>query len=619
MGLDITNLLEVRTWRAFDVDDDARVLAGYDETGSVQLVELTGPGAQPRPLTALPGACRGRYLPGERAVVVEHDDGGNERAQLSLLRLDGPDQPTLPVDLDGLEPLVRDSRYVHRLLDVLPGRVVFATNRRNEVDFDVVIRNVATGVEQVVYDGGGMAMSGTASADAQWVLVTLAGAAPMSDRLVLVNTMPETERGHILEPTEDRPARHEGARWIGDRHAFAVASDADTDLTGIVRFDLDGDGWQPLITPTGHDLACWPSRDGRLLLVESNEDGVSRLALHDAGTGERLRGVDLPADGVITFPQPDPVWSPDSRLVAISFTAPGIPGDVLLLDATTDGTLVPLTSSADQLHGGQVPVPTSHRVPTPDGEQVPCYVYPPTTTESNVDASAVIMIHGGPEAQARPTFNPVALAMTAAGHTVLVPNVRGSVGYGKRWYSADDVRRRLDSVADLAALHEWLPSLGLDPTRVALWGGSYGGYMVLAGLAFQPERWAAGVDIVGISSLVTFLQNTSPYRRAAREREYGSLESDLQFLRDASPLSRVDAITAPLFVIHGANDPRVPLSEAEQLVAAVRENGVECELLVFLDEGHGLAKRTNRLDAYPKALAFLARHLEPGGAKTRTP
>src|SRR5215204_5115503 len=209
VGLDITNLLEVRTWRAFDVDDDARVLAGYDETGSVQLVELTGPGAQPRPLTALPGACRGRYLPGERAVVVEHDDGGNERAQLSLLRLDDPNQPTLPVDLDGLEPLVRDSRYVHRLLDVLPGRVVYATNRRNQVDFDVVIRNVATGAEQVVYDGGGMAMSGTASADAQWVLVTLAGTVPMSDRLVLVNTMPETERGHILEPTEDRPARHE--------------------------------------------------------------------------------------------------------------------------------------------------------------------------------------------------------------------------------------------------------------------------------------------------------------------------------------------------------------------------------------------------------------------------
>jgi dipeptidyl aminopeptidase/acylaminoacyl peptidase len=133
--------------------------------------------------------------------------------------------------------------------------------------------------------------------------------------------------------------------------------------------------------------------------------------------------------------------------------------------------------------------------------------------------------------------------------------------------------------------------------------------MVLAGCAFQPERWAAGVDIVGISDLVTFLENTSDYRRAAREREYGSLATDREFLASASPLRRVEAIRAPLFVIHGANDPRVPLSEAEQVAKALAENGIECELLVYADEGHGLAKRANRLDAFPKAIAFLGRHL----------
>jgi dipeptidyl aminopeptidase/acylaminoacyl peptidase len=133
--------------------------------------------------------------------------------------------------------------------------------------------------------------------------------------------------------------------------------------------------------------------------------------------------------------------------------------------------------------------------------------------------------------------------------------------------------------------------------------------MVLAGVAFQPQLWAAAVDLVGISSLVTFLRNTSAYRRAAREREYGSLEHDLEFLEQASPLSRIDDVRAPLFVIHGANDPRVPLSEAEQLVAAVRANGVPCDFLVYGDEGHGLAKRANRLDAYPRVLEFLARHL----------
>jgi dipeptidyl aminopeptidase/acylaminoacyl peptidase len=238
-------------------------------------------------------------------------------------------------------------------------------------------------------------------------------------------------------------------------------------------------------------------------------------------------------------------------------------------------------------------------------------VYRPGADAARTPAygSAVVVVHGGPEAQFMRNYQPVVLALVLAGHTVIAPNVRGSTGYGKRWYSLDDVRLRLDSVADLAAIHDHLGDFGLDPARAALYGGSYGGYMVLAGLAFQPGRWAAGVDIVGISSLETFLRNTSAYRRAIREREYGSLEHDLDFLREASPLTRIDDIDAPLLVIHGANDPRVPLTEAEQVHAALVANGVTCELLVFDDEGHGLAKRGNRLVAYPRVVDFLGRHL----------
>jgi dipeptidyl aminopeptidase/acylaminoacyl peptidase len=198
------------------------------------------------------------------------------------------------------------------------------------------------------------------------------------------------------------------------------------------------------------------------------------------------------------------------------------------------------------------------------------------------------------------------------GYAVVAPNVRGSTGYGKRYTRLDDKRKRLDSVRDLEALHGWLRAYpGLDASRAALWGGSYGGYMVLAGLAFQPELWAAGVDIVGVSSFVTFLENTSPWRRAFREREYGSLEEDRDFLHEVSPLTHVDKIKAPLFIIHGTNDPRVPLGEAEQLHAALRDKGIPTELAVYPDEGHGLAKLKNRLDAYPRAVDFLDRILRP--------
>ena len=270
-------------------------------------------------------------------------------------------------------------------------------------------------------------------------------------------------------------------------------------------------------------------------------------------------------------------------------------------------------------------------MPSFDGERLPVFVYqvapppaadpiappwaadpiaPPPAAAAPPPAPAtpvVLVIHGGPEGQSVLGFNPVVQGLAASGYALVVPNVRGSVGYGKRYAALDDTTRRLDSVADLAAIHDWLPSQGFDPSRAVLWGGSYGGYMVLAGCAFQPERWAAGVDIVGISDLVTFLENTSAYRRSHREREYGSLNSDRAFLEAASPLRRVDHMRAPLFVIHGANDPRVPLSEAEQLVASLTSRGVPCELVVYADEGHGLARLANQLDAYPRAVEFLRR------------
>ena len=297
--------------------------------------------------------------------------------------------------------------------------------------------------------------------------------------------------------------------------------------------------------------------------------------------------------------------------MVLSVSGAELPGDVLLATGlgARDPQVRQLTHSARAL-GQATAAPEQHRIPAAGDELVPCLVYRGAADgDAALAGSAVVVVHGGPEGQARQNFNTYVQVLAAAGHTVLVPNVRGSAGYGKSWYSADDKHRRLDSVADLAALHAYLPKLGVDQDRTALWGGSYGGYMVLAGLAFQPELWAAGVDIVGIASFVTFLENTSAYRRAYREREYGTLADDREFLHSVSPLTRVEEIRAPLFLIHGANDPRVPLSEAEQIYAALTSLGRECHLLVYDDEGHGLAKRANRLDAVPKALEFLARHL----------
>lgn len=604
MALGISELLNLPLWRAFDIDDTGRILAGYDGSGSLQLVELA-PDGSVTPLTALPGPCSGRYLRGERAVIVQHDNGGNERGQLSLLRLDP--LPAKPVGLDGLEPLVRDERYIHDLIDVEADRIVYSTNRRNSVDFDVVLRSTVDGAESVAYDGGGYVATAAVAPGRVDGVLSVGSMLPTAEQLLGFSGAGAAVRQLT---GADEHAQHSDPQWRPDGSSLIVNSNRDREFVAVFQFDPATGEWTELVADPEHDVRGTLSPDGRTLLIIANVNGAARLSLHDAFTGELLRGVELPEAGWAgLYPMTVPVWSPDSRQIVLSYSGPAVPGDVLRLDVAS-GAVTTVASSTGPLAGETLVRPVSHLVPTPDGEQIPCFVYQGTQPQDpELAGSAVLFIHGGPEGQSVQSFNPLVQALAAAGHTVLVPNVRGSDGYGKRWVSLDDVRLRLDSVADLAALHAYLPKLGLDQDRAALYGGSYGGYMVLAGVAFQPDLWAAGVDIVGISSLVTFLENTSPYRRAVREREYGSLEKDRDFLEQASPLSRIDDIQAPLFVIHGANDPRVPLSEAEQLVAALTANDVECQLLVYGDEGHGLARRTNKLDAYPKALEFLAKHL----------
>jgi dipeptidyl aminopeptidase/acylaminoacyl peptidase len=251
--------------------------------------------------------------------------------------------------------------------------------------------------------------------------------------------------------------------------------------------------------------------------------------------------------------------------------------------------------------------PEHVRYPTFDGREIPALFYP---SPKGGSAPCVVFVHGGPEGQYRPTFQPVVQYLASAGFAVLAPNVRGSTGYGKTYMHLDDVEKRMDSVADLAHAVAWLRDTGrADPHRIAVYGGSYGGFMVLAALTTYPALWAAGVDLVGIANFVTFLENTGPWRRHLREAEYGSLAKNRAFLEEISPINKVDRIRAPLLVIHGANDPRVPISETEQMVARLRELGRTVEFLRLDDEGHQIAKLKNKLVAYPMAADFLERQL----------
>ncbi|MDQ1721939.1 MAG: hypothetical protein QOI26_1673, partial [Pseudonocardiales bacterium] len=571
----ISELLELRRSTLLDVDSEQRLLVGNDDSGSTQLYELSPDGGWTQ-LTDLGEPCTGRYLPGERAVVVSADTGGTERTQLSLLRLDQADQayqadqaePAGGGAAAGLRPVVHDPDFIHDLLDVQPGRVIYATNRRNGVDFDVVAHSLDTGQEQVLWDGGGWFSEARLSPDGRWLALTRLTTVAASSELLLVETGTR-QAGAITDGAA--PGNWSNVQWLPDSTGLLASSDASEEYVSLRLFDLASRRWSTVAQAPGADLFGWPAPDGRQLAVVSTSDGADELAIHDLdptglSTGRPIR---FPHPGVLTF-RSVPVWAPDSSALGMTFGSPVQPPEVYTWRAGGSAERRSTSNPAAATEG--LVQPSSALAPTPDGEQIPVLVLAPPEP----DGSAVLVIHGGPEAASVRNWNPVAAALTLAGHTVVLPNVRGSSGYGRRWQSLDDVEKRLDSVADLAAVRDWLPAVGVDPGRVALYGGSYGGYLVLAGLTFYPELWAAGVDIVGMSSLVTFLQNTSAYRRAYREREYGRLEQDRAVLEAASPLPIIDRVRAPLLVIHGANDPRVPLSEAEQVAAAVRASGAEC-------------------------------------------
>jgi dipeptidyl aminopeptidase/acylaminoacyl peptidase len=537
--------------------------------------------------------------PADDRLIFARDVGGNERTQLFLLEGDGSGERRLTFD-DG-------AMHVFGAWSADGRQIAFSANRRDRGRYDVYVQGLEANEAEMVWqnDEPGILAPVGFSPDGSHLLVFFLHSNMNHDlyQVALGDGSIRHLTPHEGNVRYDRPA------YGADGEAVYCLCDLDREYMGVVKIDLVDLKTTPAAQPDAELEHLALSGDGRHLVWGRNVDGGHVLACQDLDSGEtrQPRGLPSGVTSPISGDYTSPVFSPDNGLLAFSLSTPGRTSDVWVWNMETGDVWVVTRSS----HAG-IPVtdfvePELIRYPTFDGRQIPAWFYQPR--DGGGPRPVVVYVHGGPESQTRPLLYPVFQYLVSRGYAVLAPNVRGSIGYGKTYAHLDDVEKRMDSVADLAHAAYWLhQQLDVDSRRIAIYGGSYGGFMVLAALTTYPDLWSAGVDLVGISNFVTFLENTGPYRRSAREAEYGSLERDREFLERISPIHHVDQIKAPLMVIHGANDPRVPVGEAEQIVDALRARGVPVEFLVYADEGHGLVKLENKLDAYPKVVAFLDRH-----------
>ncbi len=579
-------------------------ISGVAEVWSVPVSVYSATPAWPQQLT-----FRGernsaaKFSPTGDALLISGDTGGAERTQLFLVRPDGT----------GFTQITDRPEVIYTFGDWSADgqRICYSTNERDARYFDIYDRDIHVEADSgsislseprriFQHDGTNHALS--YSPDGTHMLIERTES-NTRNALFLVDIA--TGEARRLTPEIDAgPAEHSHVHWSADGAGLYLLSNRDRQFLSPAYLDiattdltyLREDQWD------AEELAL--THDGSRLALVTNEDGYSRLDLFDISGGwEKRRALPTPElrRGVIR----EITWARDGALFAFTLDAEDDNADVWVWDLNEQALWRATRSARGGLPREAFIAPSLVRFPTFDGREIPAFFFAPPDVEPR-NLPVIVYVHGGPESQFRPAFNPILQYLVNHGYGVLAPNVRGSTGYGFEYQSLDDIRLRMDSVADLRSAALWLAESGTaDPKRIAIMGRSYGGFMVLAAVTTYPDLWAAAVDIVGIANWVSFLEHTGPWRRKWRETEYGSLENDRDFLEAISPIRHVERITAPLFVVHGANDPRVPVGEAEQIVAALRTRNVPVEYLRFEDEGHQFAKRSSNLATYPAVARFL--------------
>ena len=583
-----------RCWSPTFSPDGQELAFVSDLTGSPQVWRIALSGGFPEAVTAFDEQVnKVLWSPDGNWMAVESAPGGGLNAQIDLVRPDGSDRRRLTEGQstnNWLNAWTKDSRYV-----------LFSSNMGQADSMDSFRVCIDSGASEKLASNGGTGVIEDVTADGERALVTRI-AYRADNNVYLVDFA--AAREHSLTP-HDPPASFDNARFsANERHVFLV-SNRDQDMACLCRLPSDdGENWRTLRARDDAELvefAISPKDESAAIVW--NIAGRNELELVNLPNGDKKCEIELPGEIV-----EDLRFSPDGSSLAMCVTGSRLPMDIWVLDIGTL-SLRQLTRSPRigvQLEGlgsARLLRYTAH-----DGLPLTGWLYVP----HDIDAPfpTVFSFHGGPEGQEQPRFRYDYQALLSRGIAVFAPNVRGSSGFGKRFVNLDNGALRFDAIRDISSTVQHLIDSGMaEAGKLGIMGGSYGGYMTMAGLTEFPELFAAGVNLYGVVNFKTFFERTEPWMASISKVEYGDPDTEGDLLDALSPIHKLERVVAPTLVLHGANDTNVPVYEAEQVVEELRKRHVPVEYILFPDEGHGFRNEQNRITSVSAIVDWFVKYL----------
>ncbi|CAN5739982.1 S9 family peptidase [soil metagenome] len=579
--------------------DEKSILFHSNKNGIFNVYSISSAGGEAKPLTASTkeSTYAVSYFPNDARFIYTYDKGGNENSHLYVRTADGAEKDLTPGEKT-------KANFIGWSAD--DKAFYFATNERDARYFDIYKMNVADFSRSLIYrDDTGLDFADI-SRDEKYIAFTKPKDGTNDSDVYLYNTQTK-ELKNLTEHKGD--VANQAMTFDPASRSLYFLTDDGSQFTYSVRHDL-ATGKRETVDKSDWDVSyTYFSQNGKYRVVAFNEDARTKIKIYDTRTNQPI---ELPktASGDITGVN----ISKSERLMAFYVNGSRTPNDLHIYDFATKKVTKLTDSLNPQINRDDLVEAEVIRYKSFDGMEIPSILYKPHQASVQKKAPALVWVHGGPGGQTRTNYSAQMQYLANQGYVILGVNNRGSSGYGKTFFTSDDGKHGREPLWDCIEAKKYLKSLGyVDENKIGIIGGSYGGYMVLAALAFKPEEFAVGVDIFGVSNWVRTLQSIPPYWESFRKslyKEIGNPETDLALLKEISPLFHADKIKKPLIVLQGANDPRVIKPESDEIVEAVKKNGGVVEYVVFDNEGHGFTKKVNEIRAYKAIADFLDKHLK---------